>query len=140
MKNTSLLFIVTIPLLLTALFYLWFREGTVFYHALGMSSHQIHFFESNIINSLPSFAHVYSFSLISWWARGKKHGLSSVLLWVIINLVFELGQLLNHDQVSYLPPLLADYFSRGYFSLFDVGAAFAGALAAYLTIRKFKEK
>ncbi|PWQ93409.1 hypothetical protein [Leucothrix arctica] len=138
MKNSTLLLLITVPLLLTALFYLWFREGTVVYQALGLSSQQLHFFDNNFINSLPSFAHVYSLSLLSWWANGKKYGLFSIILWVIINIIFELGQLINHDQASYFPPLLADYFANGHFSVFDVIAILFGALAAYITINKFK--
>ena len=138
MKNTTLVLLITIPLLLTALFYLWFREGTVVYQALGLSSQQLHFFENNFINALPSFAHVFSLSLLSWWINGKKNGLFFALLWVIINIVFELGQLLNYDQASYFPPLLANYFANGHFSVFDVIAVLSGGLAAYLTIKKFK--
>lgn len=109
------------------------------YQALGLSNQQLHFFNSNFINALPSFAHVYSLSLLSWWANGKKYGLFSALLWVIINVVFELGQLLNHDQASYFPSLLADYFANGHFSVFDIIATLLGGLAAYLTIIKLKK-
>lgn len=139
MKKYLLPILIVLPLLLTALFYLWFRQGTVVYQALGLDSQQLHFFNSEVINALPSFVHVYSLSLITWWVNGKKYGLFSILLWVIINLVFELGQLLNHDQASHFPTLLADYFANGQFSGFDIAAIFAGALAAYLTISKIKE-
>jgi len=139
MKKYLLPVLIVLPLLLTALFYLWFRQGTVVYQALGLDSQQLHFFNSEVINALPSFVHVYSLSLITWWVNGKKYGLFSILLWVIINLVFELGQLLNHDQASHFPTLLADYFANGHFSGFDIAAIFAGALAAYLTISKIKE-
>ena len=139
MKKYLLPILIVLPLLLTAMFYLWFRQGTVVYQALGLDSQQLHFFNNEVINALPSFAHVYSLSLITWWVNGKKYGLFSILLWVIINIVFELGQLLNHDQASHLPTLLADYFANGQFSGFDIAAIFAGALAAYLTISKIKE-
>lgn len=139
MNKRLLLILIITPLLLTAVFYLWFREGTVFYQALGLDSQQQHFFNNELINALPSFAHVYSLSLISWWVNGQKNGLFSILLWVIINVVFELGQRLNHDQVSHFPTLIADYFASGHFSGFDIAAIFAGGLAAYLTISKIKE-
>lgn len=139
MNKRLLLILIITPLLFTAVFYLWFREGTVFYQALGLDSQQQHFFNNELINALPSFAHVYSLSLISWWVNGQKNGLFSILLWVIINVVFELGQRLNHDQVSHFPTLIADYFSSGHFSGFDIAAIFAGGLAAYLTISKIKE-
>ena len=109
------------------------------YQALGLSNQQLHFFNNNVMNALPSFAHIYSLSLLSWWANDKKYGLFSALLWVIINVVFELGQLLNHDQASYFPPLLADYFANGHFSVFDIIATLLGGLAAYLTIIKLKK-
>ena len=139
MKKYLLPVLIVVPLLLTALFYFWFREGTVFYQALGLESQQQHFFKNELINALPSFAHVYSLSLISWWINGQKNGLFSILLWVIINVVFELGQLLNRDQANHFPTLLADYFANGHFSGFDIAAIFVGGLAAYLTISKIKE-
>lgn len=136
MRKYLLPVLILMPLVLTALFYLWFREGTVVYQALGLESQQIHFFHNEVINCLPSFAHVYSLSLVSWWVNGKRNGLFSVMLWVIINVVFELGQLLNRDQVGYFPKLLADYFANGHFSGFDMAAIFVGGVAAYFTIIK----
>lgn len=139
MRKYRLPLLIITPVLLTAVFYLLFREGTVFYQALGLESQQWHFFENNVINALPSFVHVYSFSLATWWANGQKNGLFSVLLWVIINGAFELGQLLNSDQVSLFPNLLADYFANGHYSGYDMAALFVGAAAAYFTIIKIKE-
>lgn len=136
MRKYLLLVLILMPLLLTALFYLWFRVGTVTYQALGLKSHQMYFFHNEIVNSLPSFAHVYSLSLISWWANGQKNGLSSVSMWVIINVFFELGQLLSQDQVTHFPKLLADYFANGHFSGFDMAAIFVGGFAAYFTTIK----
>lgn len=136
MRKYLLPVLILMPLVLTALFYLWFREGTVVYQALGLESQQIYFFHNEVINCLPSFAHVYSLSLVSWWVNGKRNGLFSVMLWVIINVVFELGQLLNRDQVGYFPKLLADYFANGHFSGFDMAAIFVGGVAAYFTIIK----
>lgn len=135
MKKSLILCLIMVPLLFTALFYYFFREGTVVYKALGIDSNLQYFFKNDIINALPSLAHVYSFSLATWFANGQKNGLFSVLLWVIINLVFEFGQLLSNEQLSGLPIVLKNYFSHGRFNWFDIGAIFLGGLAAYLTIK-----
>ena len=136
MRKPLILFLIIVPLILTALFYYFFREGTVFYKALGVDHNLQYFFKSHIINSFPSFAHVYSFSLTTWLVNGQKNGLFSILLWVIINTIFELGQALSSDQLVNLPGFLASFFKNGSFSWFDIAAILIGGLAAYLTILK----
>jgi len=139
MKKPLILSLIIIPLLLTALFYYFFRHGTVLYQALGIDSKQQYFYQSEIINSLPSLAHVYSFSLATWLASGRKNGLFSSFLWVIINVAFEFGQMLPSNQLSGFPDILNNYFSNGSFSWFDIAAIFLGGLAAYLTTIKVSE-
>lgn len=136
MKKPLILSLIIAPLLLAALFYYFFREGTVFYQAIGINSNLKHLFKSDLINSLPSLAHVYSFSLATWLINGQKYGLFSCLLWVIINTVFELGQALSSDQLSDFPNFLASFFRNGSFNWFDMIAIFVGGLSAYWTILK----
>ena len=136
MKKPLILSLIVIPILLTALFYYFFREGTIVYKTLGIDSNLQHFFKSDLINSLPSLAHVYSFSLASWFVSDQKNGLLSCLLWVIINIVFELGQALPSDQLSSFPDFLAYFFRNGSFNWFDMIAIFVGGLTAYWTILK----
>lgn len=108
----------------------------MFYQALGIDSNLQHFFRSDLINSLPSFAHVYSFSLVTWLVNGQKYGLFSCLLWVIINIIFESGQALSAHQLRDFPEVLANFFNDGTFNWFDIAALIIGGLAAYFTILK----
>ncbi|PID44952.1 MAG: hypothetical protein CSB47_10540 [Proteobacteria bacterium] len=139
MKKFLLPALIVIPLIITALFYLWFREGTVCYEALGIGNQQRFFFNHPLINALPSFAHVYAFSLLTWWISDRKYALYSVLLWVIINSVFEWGQRLAVDQVHFFPTLLADYFANGRYSHSDMLAIVLGGVAAYFTITQINK-
>lgn len=140
MRKPLIYCLIFTPLIITALFYYFFRDGTVTYQALGIESNRQHFFNSNIINALPSFAHVYSFSLATWLVNGQKNGLFSALLWVIINVTFELGQALSRDQVSNFPAFIANYFINGSFNWFDIAAIVIGGIAAYLTTLKLSEE
>lgn len=140
MRKPLIYCLILAPLIITALFYYFFRDGTVVYKALGINSNLQHFFNSNVINALPSFAHVYSFSLATWFVNGQKNGLFSTLLWVIINVIFEFGQALPSDKLSNFPEFIAGYFINGSFNWFDIVAIFVGGIAAYLTISTLSEE
>jgi hypothetical protein len=96
------------------------------------------------INNLPSFFHVFSFSLLtSIVLAGRKYVMLSCLAWLVINIVFEIGQhtTAQHFLEHYvaLPQRLENYFQRGTFDLLDVVFCCFGALAAYC-VAGFKGK
>ena len=93
-------------------------------------------------NSLPSFAHVFSFILITAGliASKKRHFIIICLFWFLIDSVFELGQKFSTVFIKFIPdwftsiPFLeniGNYFTRGTFSYCDMAAISIGAIAAY---------
>ena len=91
---------------------------------------------------LPSFFHVLSFSLITgaFFARGNMRYLAVCLFWVLVNVLFELGQKYKDLAVNMTPdffkhiPFLENtraYFLNGTFDGYDLLAFFIGALAGF---------
>ncbi len=101
--------------------------------------------------SLPSFAHVFSFILITAGLIAyKKRGYIIIcLFWFLIDSAFELGQKFNTLIIEFIPGWFAgipffentgNYFSRGTFSLGDLAAIFIGTIAAYFILITTKER
>jgi len=82
---------------------------------------------------LPTFTHVFAFSLLTYLALGRRHILFASILWGVINALFELGQALPARIIQLLPDLfnLHAYFSNGVFDLLDLVACGIGAWAAW---------
>jgi len=102
-------------------------------------------------NSLPSFAHVFSFILITAGliASKKREFIIICLFWFLINLLFELGQKFSAMFIKFIPgwftsiPFLEntrDYFIRGTFSFGDMAAIFIGTITAYFLLIKTSER
>jgi len=96
-------------------------------------------------NSLPSFAHVFSFILITAGliASKKRHFIIICSFWFLINSIFELGQKFNTVFIRFIPDWFAsipflenigDYFIRGTFSFGDLAAITIGTIAAYFVL------
>ncbi len=96
-------------------------------------------------NSLPSFAHVFSFILITAGliASKKRHFIIICLSWFLINSIFELGQKFSTMFIKFIPdwftsiPFLentGDYFVRGTFSFGDMAAIIIGTISAYFLL------
>lgn len=95
--------------------------------------------------SLPSFLHVYAFSLLTAAVTTTRAPATIAGAWCATELLFELGQ---HPAIapaiaaampawfSAIPLLenIGPYFVRGTFDPADISATIAGALIAYLTI------
>jgi len=102
----------------------------------------------NIIgNSLPSFAHVFSFILITAGliASKKRHLIIICLFWFLIDSVFELGQKFSTMFIKFIPDWFfsipffentGNYFVRGTFSFGDMAAITIGTVAAYFVLIK----
>ena len=96
-------------------------------------------------NCLPSFAHVFSFILITAGliASKKREFIIICLFWFLIDSVFELGQKFSTMFIKFIPdwftsiPFLEntwDYFIRGTFSFGDMAAITIGTITAYFLL------
>ena len=97
-----------------------------------------------LADNLPSFAHVFAFSLMTAGLLGprRKGNLLICLLWFLIDAVFEMGQGLKHVSSAIIPewrgvdalPMahLQDYFRCGTFDIRDIVACLLGGLAAFM--------
>ena len=107
-----------------------------------------------IAGALPSFLHVFAFSLILGGILScRKRGYPIICCtWFFINVLFELGQ--RHAiAASQMVPTwfgqvfilenMQNYFLKGTFDFYDLLASFVGAAAAYcvllLTIQNRRE-
>jgi hypothetical protein len=89
---------------------------------------------------LPTFVHVFAFSLLTWLTLGRRHVLFSCILWGVVNALFELGQALPVSLLQYLPESmnLRTYFSYGVFDPLDLSACVIGSWVAFVILRKFQ--
>lgn len=96
-------------------------------------------------SSLPSFIHVFSFSLLTaaFMKRGKKGCFIICISWLLIDTAFELGQKFHTIALTIIPdwfsgiPLLENtknYFQYGTFDILDLTAIMLGGVAAYYTL------
>ncbi len=113
-------------LLIGILFYYFFREPTIVGNWLGIKNGHIVIY---YLDSLPSFVHVFSFSIFTWLVLEQTYSNSSILFWVIINMVFEFGQMIN-SEVIWLPKFLQYYFQKGIYSHWDIAAIIFGGICA----------
>ena len=102
-------------------------------------------------NSLPSFAHVFSFIFITAGliASKKSQFIIICLFWFLIDSVFELGQKFSTMFIKFIPDWFAsipflentgDYFVRGTFSFSDIAAITIGTIVAYFVLIKTSER
>jgi len=100
---------------------------------------------------LPSFLHVFAFSMITAGlvSRSKQAILLICGGWFSVDFLFELGQKYGDGIVAYIPrwfehvPFLensAGFFVSGTFDMYDVAATALGAVSAYLLLSMMKEK
>ena len=141
-------------MLLGLLFYIFGRppEHTYFLSKIRVATNLYNFRGNDSIpfgQNLPSFIHVFSFILLTagFIHYSRKRYLLICLFWLLIDMVFELGQKLNPGYLKVLPkcisglPFLANteaFFCNGVFDSLDLLAGILGALAAclfLLTIR-----
>lgn len=99
-------------------------------------------------NSLPTFVHVYAFSLftVAVLSVSRRGAAVCCFIWAVVDGLFELGQLDAVARViaEHVPawfgvtPLLentANYFHAGTFDVFDLVSIALGAIAAYVTFQ-----
>ncbi len=102
-------------------------------------------------NSLPSFAHVFSFILITSGliASKKSQFIIICLSWFLVDLLFELGQKFSTMFIKFIPDWFTsipffentgNYFIRGTFSYGDMAAITIGTVAAYFVLIKTTDR
>jgi len=97
-------------------------------------------------SSLPTFLHVSSFSLLTFAflpSKSKKNIIITCMSWTIINIIFEIGQLLSKVTTIYVPHVflgnrvlnyIIRYFQDGTFDFIDIIFAILGGSFAYCFI------
>ena len=138
---SHVLAIASIALLIGVVFY-WFTRAhnsavlLSILPAIPLNEH-LSFF-TQWLGWLPSFIHVFAFSLLTYWALGRRHILFSSVLWGLINILFELGQALPPRLIQLLPDVvnLQSYLTHGVFDIFDLLACVMGAWAAWAISHK----
>ncbi|MBV2090838.1 MAG: hypothetical protein KUF72_08105 [Candidatus Thiodiazotropha sp. (ex Ctena orbiculata)] len=85
---------------------------------------------------LPTFLHVFSFSILTVLVLGDRATNFSCALWAIVNAGFEVGQALPDDRIVRLPEFLNlhQYLVSGTFSYLDLMACLLGAVVAWLLL------
>jgi hypothetical protein len=105
---------------------------------------------NEILGVIPSFLHVFAFSLLlGGLLTCQKVGYLVICSsWLVVNALFELGQKhpiwASHripDSLErwFLLENVKTYFLKGTFDWYDLGASFLGAAAAYLILLKTME-
>ncbi len=117
------------------LFYYLFREQTIVQAWLEMEDRHLYWRYVRYVNWFPSFAHVFSFSLFTWLMLEKKYLGFSILFWIGMNGIVEMGQSLDPYWLSSFPRWLQLYFLHGTYSHYDMLAIIGGGLMAFLLAR-----
>ena len=149
--NRLQLFVGFNVLFLGVLFYYFFRasEHTYFiqFFELTPPLQETPFLFQKLGYSLPTFIHVFAFSLITAGliANRKSGYATTCLFWLGINVLFEFGQKYDSWVVQFVPRWFSDiaflqntqiYFLKGRFDYFDLFSITLGALVAYLVLLK----
>ena len=142
MKNRRLLLLllIIVPLGIGILYYYFLREPIIVFSWLKSDNFYIPSSITQYFDFLPTFVHVFSFSLLTWWALDKSYEKTSVLIWVVINLVFEIGQALDHKYLIYFPDIIQKYCINGTFAYDDIVSIFVAGGLAYWVMRRFSLK
>ena len=136
------LFTFAIIAMLAGLAYYWFTRpsgSTAFLAFLpAFPSDQDSAFFGRWFGWLPTFTHVFAFTLLTYLALARRHILFACLLWAGINILFELGQALSPEMIRLLPDIfnLHSYLSRGIFDPLDLVASVIGAWAAWEIVHR----
>ena len=122
------------------LYYYFLRNIVIGLSCIGV--HEVATFDVEIAKYFlwfPTFIHPFLFSLLTWWAMGFTYPKTSILFWLSLNMLAELGQSIELDFYHDSPPLIRHYFSSGVFDWFDMISIIFGAVSAYLFILKFEK-
>jgi hypothetical protein len=137
------------------LLYLINRPSDIYFVSFIKGAENSHYwalpFLTGIGGVLPSFLHVFSFSLLlgGLLACRKTGNLIICCAWLLTNILFELGQRYPISASEVIPKWfdgmfilqnMRNYFVNGTFDLFDLLASSVGAAAAYWVLVRTKEE
>jgi hypothetical protein len=128
-----------LALSLGTLIYLVFRpQGSSYI------SHYLSFYQPELaipfVNNLPSFVHVFAFSLLLASVLPKgRYVLQVCLFWLGLNVFFECLQYPEIVATEHFPIILKRYVA-GTFDYLDIVASAVGAWAAYGVIRVWQRR
>jgi hypothetical protein len=153
--NRLQLFVGFTVLFLGVLYYYFFRtsQHTYFIQFLELNPplKDIPSLFQKLGYSLPTFVHVFSFSLITaGLIASRKQGYAmACLFWLGINVLFELGQKFDSWVIQFIPGWFSNvsflkntkiYFLKGRFDYLDLFSITLGALVAYIFLIKTAHK
>jgi hypothetical protein len=133
------------------LLYLLTRPPDIYFVSVIKGADSPHYwslpFPPGIGGALPSFLHVFAFSLLlgGLMACRKTGYLIICCAWLFTNLLFELGQrypMLASELIPkwfegmFILQSMGSYFLNGTFDLFDLLASSVGAVAAYCVLTR----
>ncbi len=134
-KSVSFYHLISISAFTIGVIYYYFlRDSTIVALWLGIDDNHTFNKYTLYFNSLPSFVHVFSFSIFTWLVLEKHYANTSILFWVTLNVIFEIGQMINIYYLTWLPKLLQQYFQRGTYDLGDIIAIIVGGICAKIVI------
>ena len=140
MVNKYLILTITLSLILGFLYYYFLRDTVVGLSWLGVEKViTLDFKLATYFLWFPTFIHPFLFSILSWWAMGFTYPKPSILFWLVINLLAEIGQGMEQSFFDNFPLVLKHYFQYGVFDWFDMVSIFLGAFLAYVFILQFKK-
>jgi hypothetical protein len=137
------------------LLYLFTRPSDIYFVHLIKEAQNLHYwplpFPARIGGALPSFLHVFAFSLLlgGLLACRKTGYLMICCAWLFTNVLFELGQRYPIPASQAIPRWfegmlilqnMRSYFLNGTFDFFDLLASSVGAVAAYWVLVKTREE
>ena len=138
-KQHKLLLFSLMLLTIGSLYYLLFREPIMATKLFGLDSLHLALFSPSF-NSLPSFVHQLALVLLTWLVWDRSHQYFALLFWLVVNSLFELGQMVSNIDLWYLPRVLEMYLINGTYSHSDMIAIFFATFVAYIIIEKSKGK
>lgn len=122
------------------LYYYLLRNPTIVQDFLGWESLAVAWEYSKYLNWFPSFAHQFSFSILTWLLLERSYRLFCILSWMLINLIAEFIQGLSLESARESSSYLEFYVSRSTFAYEDVVAILvASILAWFLTGLEIKK-
>jgi len=133
--------VVLLSFVLGFLYYYFLRDNVIGFSWLGIDKGEsLYLAWNNYFLWFPTFIHSFIFSLLTWWAMGFNYPKSSVLFWMTINLIAEIGQGIESNFFNRFPPILKNYFQRGTFDWWDMVSIIVGAILAYIFILKIEKE
>lgn len=131
--------IIGILILVSGVFFYLYSRGVSLFPFIYFPEMNVSLFQNTheITQSLPSFIHVFAFSIISAeiYNNSRRSIIFFPFLWGIVNIMFEYGQKLSPDNIlntdsSYMFNSIVNYFSVGTYDSQDVLAIILGVVSS----------